>query len=512
MRHGLSSFVAGSLALLVAGAAAASDPLRPRPRGPDFDADGHDDLAIGGSMATYGGSVSLLWGGPLGLQVDLESTTVLAPGETLALFGGELAWGDFDGDCFDDLAVGETGHDLVGAEAAGAVHVFRGGPTGLDLADPVVLHRDAVGVVDEAEAADLFGSELTVGDFDGDGFDDLAVGVSYDDVGGHENAGSIHVFHGGPEGLAPDRRLVNYVLSHETRGMDGDVDPSSLGARVIAADFDCDGHDDLATLASLDGELGAHVIYGDDEGLSPTAGAGDRILTLAEIGLARGWKTELGAGNFDGLLVADPAGAYISRACADLVIGVPHFEYASGGAFAIVYGRPHDEPDPGLQLDAMPPHVFEWTDLPAYGVPPGHAQLLGGSFTSGRFDDDDIDDLAASYDAGTFILAGSPTGLTNVGAIDVPALGPGEDDPPALGYGDYDDDGIGDFAGGIRWDAPASEGHVEVAMMNHGADFDVDVILEWTEDDFPGQTAAPGDLWGGALTSARSTYGFALCD
>jgi hypothetical protein len=509
MRH--PALLISPLALLLAVPASAADPLRPMPRGPDFDGDGHDDLAIGGSMATAGGSASVLWGGGLGLHVDLESTTVIAPGETLDLFGGGFAWGDFNGDCFDDLAVAETGADLVGAASAGAVHVFLGGPTGLDVAGAVVLHRDAVGVVDEAAEGDLFGSKLAAGDFDDDHFDDLAVGVPYDDVDDLEDVGSIHVFHGGPEGLAPDRRLENYVLSHATRSMDGDATSGSFGDRLVTGDFDCDGHDDLVTTDHLGGELGAHVIYGSPDGLSPTAGAGDRILTFAELGLPPGWGTAFGAGNFDGLLVGDPEGDYISRACLDLVVGAP--DYSPPGAFVVVYGRPYDEPEPGLQIATMPPHVFEWSDLPSYGVPPVHADFLGSSFTSGRFDDDAIDDLAVSYDGGVFLLAGAPDGLTNVGAIEVPAQAPNDDSPPSLGYGDYDGDGIGDFAGAIRWDDPADEGHVEVVMMKDTADFEIEWVLAWTEDDFPGQTASPGETWGGAVTKARSTYEFSgFCD
>ncbi len=44
-------------------------------------------------------------------------------------------------------------------------------------------------VLDEAEVNDGFGSRLAAGDFDGDGFDDLAVGVWGEDLSGEINAG-----------------------------------------------------------------------------------------------------------------------------------------------------------------------------------------------------------------------------------------------------------------------------------------------------------------------------------
>ncbi len=44
-------------------------------------------------------------------------------------------------------------------------------------------------MLDEAEVNDGFGSRLAAGDFDGDGFDDLAVGVWGEDLSGEINAG-----------------------------------------------------------------------------------------------------------------------------------------------------------------------------------------------------------------------------------------------------------------------------------------------------------------------------------
>ncbi len=41
------------------------------------------------------------------------------------------------------------------------------------------------------------------GGFDGDGYEDLAIGVPYEEVNGKDRAGAVNVLYGGPTFLAP---------------------------------------------------------------------------------------------------------------------------------------------------------------------------------------------------------------------------------------------------------------------------------------------------------------------
>ncbi len=66
-----------------------------------------------------------------------------------------------------------------------------------------IWHQDSDGIAGRAELRDNFGDALAAGDFNNDGFEDLAIGVAREDVGGEENAGAVNVIYGGPEGLAP---------------------------------------------------------------------------------------------------------------------------------------------------------------------------------------------------------------------------------------------------------------------------------------------------------------------
>ena len=99
------------------------------------------------------------------------------------MFGDALATGDFNSDHFDDLAVGVPGED----SAAGAVNVLLGGPDGLSALGNQIWAQGSDGIAGEAKGGDFFGQALAAGYFNSDGFEDLAIGVSGEDKGGAVN-------------------------------------------------------------------------------------------------------------------------------------------------------------------------------------------------------------------------------------------------------------------------------------------------------------------------------------
>src|SRR5262245_7680398 len=76
---------------------------------------------------------------------------------------------DFNGDGFSDLAVGVSGEN----NNAGAVNVIYGSASGLTSTGNQVWTENSLG--ETSSAGDRFGISLAAGDFDNDGFADLAI-------------------------------------------------------------------------------------------------------------------------------------------------------------------------------------------------------------------------------------------------------------------------------------------------------------------------------------------------
>ena len=117
---------------------------------------------------------------------------------------------DFNGDGYSDLAVGVPGHDLGGHINVGQVNVIYGSATGLTAAGDQVWWQGSPGIKGVPEGrdgppgarllGDAFGGQLASGDFDGDGYADLAVTSTYDREAG-DALGAVNVIYGGPAGL-----------------------------------------------------------------------------------------------------------------------------------------------------------------------------------------------------------------------------------------------------------------------------------------------------------------------
>ena len=186
-----------------------------------------------------------------------------------------IAKGDFNGDGQSDLAIGVPDEDLVvngvtivdaGAVTilyggAGAVHVFYGSSMGMvglslfggTLVTDVVWHRDSGSVLDTADAGDNFGWSLAAGNFNGDRYADLAIGVPYDDAV-QTNSGSVHALYGFSSGLvASDQGGTagvnedDQVWHQNTGTIATAAEPDDFfGWSLAAGDFDRDGYADLA--------------------------------------------------------------------------------------------------------------------------------------------------------------------------------------------------------------------------------------------------------------------------
>jgi hypothetical protein len=435
----LNSYISPTLIPLLVAAMVLS-PLeseaRNPPRGPDFDCDGYDDMVIGtpydDDTVGNGGGINVLYGSASGptapglttLRFDQATTNVEGTAAVSDYFGYGLAWGDFDGDGYDDVGAGVIGEDVNGDGSAGAVNVLYGGSSGLSATGDQIWHGDSVGITAyDATANDFLGDELAAGDFDDDGYDDLAVTAREYDPSGVTGAGGVLILYGSASGLTA---TGHQILHQGSTGMAGDGNQSGdgWGYSLVTGDFDCDGYDDLAVgdpWEEITGYAGFNhgavtVIYGSASGLSTTGsqwwhqgvGAIEGAVESDHFGIS------LAAANFDGDSSSDVD-------CVDLAIGA-NVEavgaVSSNGAVNIIYGSSSGLTDSGDQI------LYQGNGLTGSVAA---SSFLGSDLTVGRFTSDSYDDLAigahgaspsAVSEAGEIYLAkGSATGLTATGSV-----------------------------------------------------------------------------------------------
>ncbi|MFG2552296.1 integrin alpha [Streptomyces sp. NPDC048581] len=167
------------------------------------------------------------------------------------------AIGDIDKDGYGDFAVGnerETSADPAGAKGGKVTVVYGTGPDDPrpDRA-PLVLTQDTAGIPGAAESGDRFGSGVALGDVNGDGYADLAVGAS----GENSGAGAVTVLYGSASGL---RTTGAQSFTQNTAGVPGTSEPNDrFGARVLLADHSGDRRAELTVSAT--GENGDGAIW-----------------------------------------------------------------------------------------------------------------------------------------------------------------------------------------------------------------------------------------------------------
>src|SRR3989304_10031354 len=72
---------------------------------------------------------------------------------------------------------------------------------GLGTGNNQLWHQDTPFILEDAEVDDSFGYSVTTGDFNGDGFEDMAVGVPGESVGNIAGAGAGNIIYGKRGGL-----------------------------------------------------------------------------------------------------------------------------------------------------------------------------------------------------------------------------------------------------------------------------------------------------------------------
>lgn len=246
----------------------------------DFNGDGYPDLAVGApgeDIDTYAdsGMIFVYLGSERGFQPWLTlSGADLGVGDATGRGTGQgLTAGDFNNDSVDDLAISF-------ADSSSQFVVANGAASGFTA---VVVHTLAAFDPDASAEMIQLGPAMAVADYDGDGYDDLAVGAEEYDLPGVADAGAVFVHVGSATGFSggaaridmPDEafdedRLGNSLSAYRQPGKDflaigahgrgvvlgydngtisgpyeSDLGLDGFGEQVAAGDLDADGAPDI---------------------------------------------------------------------------------------------------------------------------------------------------------------------------------------------------------------------------------------------------------------------------
>ncbi len=166
-------------------------------------------------------------------------------------FAVEIGWFMNAGGYYS-VAISEPGYDFTGVNESGRVFVIPGNDVTLAFEDVRVLDKFDVGG-STILPFDWFGYRLESGFFGApDGYEDLAIGVPYDDIDGQAiNGGYVYVSHGGPDGPGTNGwnkfmqgNLNDYLDSNALLGWSlafGELDGTGNGHLVVGAPGDAQG-------------------------------------------------------------------------------------------------------------------------------------------------------------------------------------------------------------------------------------------------------------------------------
>lgn len=369
---------------------------------------------------------------------------------------------DFNGDGVAELAVGVPGEDIGSTNAAGLVQVLRGTTSGPTAAGDQTWSQATPGIAGSAQRLDTFGSVLASGDFDADGFADLAIGVPGESIGAAAEAGAVQVLYGSPTGLTADRDQTWHQGSPGVPGANETGD--AFGWALAVADFNADGFADLAVGVPHEGIgdiawAGSVVVLpGSSAGLT---GVGSTAWSQATPGIPD--EPEPFEGNF-GLALA--TGDVTGDGFADLAIGA-HSECVSSsvgsGAVHLILGS-------ATGLTATDSQFITGADVGIETVcDEGGA---GSALAMGDFDADGHADLALGnkFGGGLAALPGGTTGL------DVASATLWDTDVRALAAGDVTSDGVADLViGGVDAGGDPDAVHVMAGSSSGLSPLDVEL-------------------------------------
>ncbi len=489
----------------------------------DLNGDGTSDIAVGATGDGHGGSnsgaVHILFmndDGSVNQTIEINSSTANGPDlNILDFFGSSIAnIGDLNGDGTSDIAVGAAGDDN-GGDDSGAVHILFMNDDG-SVNNTIEINSSTANGPDLSQT-DIFGSSIAnIGDLNGDGTSDIAVGATGDDHGG-DDSGAVHILFMNDDGSVEQTVEINDSTANGPELSDDDFFGSSI---ANIGDLNGDGTSDIVVGATGDDDGGdnrgaIHILLMNDDG---------SVDQTVEINDSTANGPELSDGDFFGSSIAN-IGDLDNNGTSDIAVDAQGNDDGGDnrGAIHILF----------MNDDGSVEQTIEINDSTEPGPVLSDNDIFGSSIANiGDLDNNGTSDIAVGAidddhggpSSGAIHIIYLSTAVSHSGAIEQTieinsstANGPDLSQNDIFGssianIGDLDNNGTSDIAVGAPSDDNGgnNKGAIHILLMND--DGSVNNTIEINDSTPNGPSLDAGDNFGTSIANIGDLNGDGTSD